>query len=344
MKRMTSLFCLITFFIGTAFTQQAPIGVPKKPESKDKKKLEELKGKVKGKIVWSTSRSSTKHDLWIMNADGTDKQQLTDSPNRVDWFSRFSPDGKTVLFVRSKSGWVSEKDAKYYRKWDLWTISLEDNKEEKLVKNACWGTWRPNGKKIVFARGSKVYTMEIETQKETLILNGNEAFKEGTIVQQPQLSPNGKYLAATLRGTSRETGIYDLENESWTTTGKGCQINWLPSGDKVVRMNPTGHGGTAAPSEVLMIPIEDGKPTINVNKIRKLRLMDLPERRRSHEYFPQFDDSGKWMVWCATDEGHDHDLYDYEVYIWKKGTKEKEAVRLTFHTSNDRWPDIKIKK
>jgi hypothetical protein len=49
------------------------------------------------------------------------------------------------------------------------------------------------------------------------------------------------------------------------------------------------------------------------------------------------------MVWCATQYGHEHDLYDYEVYLWKIGIDPKNAVRLTFHTANDRWPDIYMK-
>jgi hypothetical protein len=41
--------------------------------------------------------------------------------------------------------------------------------------------------------------------------------------------------------------------------------------------------------------------------------------------------------------GHEHDLADYEVYIWDINTdKEKGPVRITFHTGNDRWPDIHI--
>jgi len=40
---------------------------------------------------------------------------------------------------------------------------------------------------------------------------------------------------------------------------------------------------------------------------------------------------------------HEHDLADYEVYIWDINTdKEKGPVRITFHTGNDRWPDIHI--
>ena len=106
-------------------------------------------------------------------------------------------------------------------------------------------------------------------------------------------------------------------------------------------MNPTGNGGTAAPSEVLAIKLSDGKPVENISKIKKFRLMDLPGRR-SHEYFPKFDQNGQWMVWCATEKGHDHDIYDYEVFIWKRGTSENDAIRLTFHSCNDRWPDIFI--
>jgi hypothetical protein len=75
----------------------------------------------------------------------------------------------------------------------------------------------------------------------------------------------------------------------------------------------------------------------------ELRLMDLPGRR-SHEYFPVISTDGKWMIWCATDRGHDHDKYDYEVHIWEVGTPNENAVRLTFHSGNDRWPDIYIEK
>jgi hypothetical protein len=30
------------------------------------------------------------------------------------------------------------------------------------------------------------------------------------------------------------------------------------------------------------------------------------------------------------------------VYLWKIGAEPASAVRLTFHTANDRWPDIFI--
>jgi hypothetical protein len=45
-------------------------------------------------------------------------------------------------------------------------------------------------------------------------------------------------------------------------------------------------------------------------------------------------------VLAATQRGHDHDIADYEIYLWEVGTPADTAVRLTYHSGNDRWPDI----
>jgi hypothetical protein len=335
-----TLACGLFCSLSAQPSQGDPISVRPKSQAR----LDAIKGKVDGFIVWSSSRSNKHHDLWIMNADGTDAKQLTNS-NSVDWFPRVSPDGQRVLYTRSKSGWVPETDAKFAEKWDLWVKDLASGQESKLVENATWGTWRPRGTAVAYARGSKAYLFDLETQKETLLINGDK-IKKGTIVQEPNLSPDGKYLAATLRGTSRETGIYNIGKGEWVTTGKGCQIDWYPDGKKVYRMNPTGNGGKAAPSEVLHFNVKDGKPLEKLGIFgvpNEVKLMDLPGGR-SHEYFPKLDQKkGEWLVWAATSKGHDHDIYDYELFIWKIGSPVKAATRLTFHTGNDRWPDLYLR-
>ena len=40
--------------------------------------------------------------------------------------------------------------------------------------------------------------------------------------------------------------------------------------------------------------------------------------------------------------GHDHDIADYEIYLWEVGSPPEKAARLTWHSGNDRWPDIFI--
>ena len=344
MRKMQSVLLgiLSAGFITLLSAQEAPIGSPAQPSDKEKTALESIKEKIKGFIVWSSSRSNSKHDLWTMNADGTDPKRLTKTDD-VDWFPRISPDGKKILFTRSKGGWVTENDAEFFDKWDIWTINTDGSDEKKVIENACWGVWQPDGKNVVFARGTQAISKNLENGEEKILLDGNTAMKKGTIIQQPSISPDGKYIAATLRGTSRETGIWDIEKKVWVKTGGGCQIQWMPMGSNIYWVNPTGNGGTAAPSEILTMTLKDGKPTEKINNIKKFRLMDLPGRR-SHEYFPKFDQSDDYLVWGATDKGHDHDIYDYELYVWKKGDPVKNAVRITFHTGNDRWPDIFISK
>ncbi len=339
MKRCAVVLSVVVCALA-AVAQEAPTGGVVEMKGKEKEALEGLKGTVSGLICWSSSRSNSRHDIWLMNADGTEPRQLTQG-DQVDWFSRFSPDGQRVLFVRSKSGWVPEGDAEMHEKWDLWTIGVDGSDEKKVAENACWGSWRPEGDSIVFARGPKVFLKDLSSGEEKEILDAEAVFKKSTYSQQPQLSPNGKWLAITLRGTTRETGIYDLEKKVWYSTGGGCQINWFPDNKRVVRMNEgQGNGGT----EVLAIDIGDnGEPVQKITALRvpkEVKFMDLPGRR-SHEYFPKMDQTGKWMVWCATQYGHEHDIFDYEVFIWNIDTDKKDGwVRLTFHDGNDRWPDI----
>lgn len=214
---------LITAF--TTFSQEAPVGTSVQPSPKEKKALDSFKNKLQGKIVWSSSRANSKHDIWLMNADGTGITQLTKSDN-VDWYPRISPDGNRVLFVRSKSGWVPESDAEQHDKWDLWTINIDGTDEKKVAENACWGTWRPSGDSIVFARGALVVVKSLLDNGEKNIFDSEQSLKKGTYSQQPQLSPSGKKIAITVRGSKRETGIWNLDKSIWYSTGKGCQIDW----------------------------------------------------------------------------------------------------------------------
>ena len=67
--------------------------------------------------------------------------------------------------------------------------------------------------------------------------------------------------------------------------------------------------------------------------------MDLPGEY-SHEYFPRLSRDGRYLVWAASREGHEHDIADYEIFLWRMGDPPKDALRLTHSPANDRWPDI----
>jgi WD40-like Beta Propeller Repeat len=278
----------------------APTGGSEEIEGEDAAKMKAVGAKVKGQIVWSSS-----------------------------------PDGSQILFVRSKKGWVSERDANAEGKWDLYTLPAEGGTPQKAVDDASWGTW-VDGQTILFVRGTKIFRqkLEVDGEPELLVDSQKEEVLDGALLQQPQMSSDGRFIAITLRGSKRETGIWDVKKQAWMRTGDGCQINWTPDGHQVYWVHPTGNGG----SRVFRQEMANGKPTKEVDDDAKT-FIDLPGRR-SHEYFPELSDDGSWLVWAATQRGHDHDIADYEVFLWQVGQPPEQAARLTFHSGNDRWPDI----
>jgi hypothetical protein len=293
-----------------------------------------IKQKVNGLVVWSSSRFGN-HDILIMKTDGSEVKPLT-SGDAVDWYPRFSPDGQQILFTRSKRGWVPEQDANRPEKWDQFVMNLDGSNLHQVADNATWGTW-VDGRRILISRKSSLFIKDMGTGAETLLVDGSTvpALADADL-QNPHLSPDQKFLAITLRGSKRETGIFSLESKTWVKTGEGCQINWFPQGDRILWVNPSGNGD----SEVLAEPVKNGAPASALT-FEQTRFVDIPGRR-SHEYFPQLDRTGKWLVWAATQRGHDHDTADYEIYLWEVGAPADQATRLTFHSANDRWPDIYI--
>src|SRR3954466_14954527 len=111
-----------------------PKGADDAPPADELAAMKEVGKKAGGLIVWSSSREEN-HDLYTMKTDGSDVKQITKG-DQVDWFPRFSPDGSKVLFCRSKSGWVSERDANNSDKWDLYTVPTEGGEPEKVIANA----------------------------------------------------------------------------------------------------------------------------------------------------------------------------------------------------------------
>ncbi|MES1205504.1 MAG: hypothetical protein ABUS79_06165 [Pseudomonadota bacterium] len=308
-------------------------GNDEKPAPDEKKAMSAIGEKVKGHIVWSSSRVGN-HDLFVMNTDGSHIRQITKG-EPVDWFPRFAPDGKRILFTRSKKGWVFERDANTDGKWDIYTVGPEGGDETKVVDNASWGSWVSNDE-IVYARSTRIYRRPLSGEEETLLLDSTTVPElDGALVQQPEMSRDGKFIAITLRGSKRETGIWDIDKKTWRRSGEGCQINWDADGKEIYWVHPTGNGG----SRVLHMPVTEGKPSKSDAEPDALTLIDIPGRR-SHEYFPQLSRDGKWLVWAATQRGHDHDIADYEIYLWEVGADPETATRLTYHSGNDRWPDI----
>jgi hypothetical protein len=279
---------------------------------------------LKAKIVWSSSRTGN-HEIFLMTLPDLKMYQLTHN-SQVDYYPRFSPDGEKIIFCRSQRPWVSEREND---PWDVYLFSLTNNRERLVVRDANWPQW-VSSSRISFVRKNRIMVKDLETGKEEMILDGTQDPVSAEI-GTPEFSPQDpNLLAFSPRGKMDGVFILDRIKKRFIKFGQGCEITWVPPGQEVIWVEGGGNGGTQVFKSAL-------------TPVQPIPFIDLPGRY-SHEYFPRLARDGKWLVWAASEGGHEHDIADYEIFLWKVGTPFNKAIRLTYNPANDRWPDIFIEK
>lgn len=88
----------------------------------------------------------TKLDLWVMNADGSNKKRIT-TFNKATFAPYFFPDGKRIIFS-------SNMDDPKGRNFELYAVNVDGSGLERITYNDSFDgfpMFSPDGKKLVFA-------------------------------------------------------------------------------------------------------------------------------------------------------------------------------------------------
>jgi hypothetical protein len=310
-----------------------------------------------GKIVWSSNREGS-HDIWILDGPGKESRRLTHSAF-TDTYPRFSPDGRLVSFSRSTEPWVSQRN---FDKWDTWVVDVDTGRERRVATNAyqaCWHIGDYNFTNLVFVRdGGKVLAAckPDGTDVFTHLSSGHFPIGEGELITIPDMPTladpldewNEDFLV-TLRGARRATiHIGWFIGVEIRETAGGCQMVWR----KRCCSYPTPWlAGCPTNREPEVVWVDhpgrmknafytfDYSERAAYKKRKRVLLFDAPEPW-SHEYFPRFAEGGRWLVYGASQGGHEQDSEDYEIFLWDSANTNTPPARLTFHTGNDCWPDI----
>lgn len=96
-----------------------------------------------GIIAYTSSGASGQTKIFLVNPDGTDRRELTDStsPYKEEW-PVFSPDGNTIAFVSDRESTS-----------DIYIANIKTKAIKRITQSNAYGglvSWSPDGKKLAY--------------------------------------------------------------------------------------------------------------------------------------------------------------------------------------------------
>jgi len=144
-----------------------------------------------GHTIAFSARRDGRRRIWLKQVATGSEAPLTDGD---DDFPRFAPDGSSILFARNQGG-----------RFALYRVALVGGEQRKVVDDALYGDYSPDGRRIAFVR-QRAEGDGIASVVATSAPDGSDvrelarldvgAFPAGAFVC-PRWSPDGRWLAAT---------------------------------------------------------------------------------------------------------------------------------------------------
>ncbi|UCC41838.1 MAG: PD40 domain-containing protein [Candidatus Aminicenantes bacterium] len=247
-----------------------------------------------------------------MNADGTDKVRLT-SDQEENSHPVWSKDGEWIYYQRND---------------DIYRMSSDGSNPQIVVEDGNYFDITDDGLGLVFKISEQdrdaVVLYDLEKGITEEIVPARVPEFEGKELGYPTISPDGKWLAfAAYYPKTWTTHIVKLDGRNRYQFASGCMPQFRPDGLMIAWITSGFHEvHLAAP---------DGK-----NRVPFVDHNTIPGRPQC--YFPRWSNNGDYIVFAAS-PSFDWSS-DYEIFI--KSASGGEAVRLTFHSASDIWPDIFI--
>ena len=171
-----------------------------------------------GKIAFSSNRDGDDHEIYVMNADGSDVRRLTNNLVQ-DIHPAWSPDGQRIAFSSSRGGGISA----------IHVMNADGSDVRRLTNNSVrWGyhpSWSPDGQRIAFSSGADTYVMNSDGS-DVMLLTDNPPGEGGV----PSWSPDGQRIAF-----DAEPGGVD---EIYVMNADGSDVTLLTDGFRKTGQHP----------------------------------------------------------------------------------------------------------
>jgi Tol biopolymer transport system component len=188
---------------------------------------------LSGRIVFDNF-----HDVWSINADGTDLTRLTHAP-RPEFDPTWSPDGAQIAFRSERNG-----------ESEIWIMNADGSGQRRLARGLS-PAWSPDGSKIAYAspgevlcppgRGPRCSGLSIMNADGS----GQHRVPHTAGGEYPSWSPDGKRVAfnSNLSG-DHVMYIVDVDGShlmDLSGAGEGWQVDWSPDGRSILFTSHRDH-------------------------------------------------------------------------------------------------------
>jgi len=203
-------------------------------EGDDERSVTSLSDEVRGKgwIIYSACTSKNDWDLFLMQPDGSDRRNITNTAGFNEAAARFSPDGQKILYYRMPKNVAVDNNK--YGIYDLVIADANGTNPVVWGNDYNWASWGPNGRKLACLSIKGVRIIDLSTKKAIKELNRK------SIVQQLVWSPDGKWFIGTANGLGQYWSIGRIDGTTGHVNAVGeperynCTPDWMPDSKHVV--------------------------------------------------------------------------------------------------------------